>query len=194
MAISTFFSGPHFSNRYCPYLRKFEQGFIIPDNLDGTADVVDPPPNNEPTWERQMLHDYQHFLPLRDIADAIWQGYAIVGSNGSAANDNGTYGFSILTNILDGPPTVALKCGGYLPTLADYIDMDSHHPEGAGLYAALCFVHLLLLDHPRGPLTRTISRLHFVLDNKSVAIDDLEWTFNNDISVYTYLKADYDIL
>jgi hypothetical protein len=141
-----------------------------------------------------MLRGYQRFLPLRDIADAIWRGDAIVGSDGSAANDNGTYGFSILTNILDGQPTVALKCGGNLPTLANYIEMDSHRPEGTGLYAAPCFVRLLLSDHPRGPLTGTIPRLHFVLDNKSIAVDNLEWTFNNDTSVYTYLKADYDIL
>jgi hypothetical protein len=72
--------------------------------------------------------------------------------------------------------------------------MDSHHPEGAGLYATLCFICLLLLDHPQGPLTGMIPQLHFVLNNKSVTIDDLEWTFNNDTSVYTYLKADYDIL
>jgi hypothetical protein len=39
-----------------------------------------------------------------------------------------------------------------------------------------------------------IPQLHFVLNNKIVAIDDLEWTFNNDTSVYTYLKANYDIL
>jgi hypothetical protein len=103
-----------------------------------------------------MLHGYQCFLPLRDIADTIWRGDAIVGSDGSAANNNGTYGFSILTNILDGPPTVALKCGGNLPTLANYIDMDLHRPESAGLYAALCFVRLLLLDHPRAPLTGMI--------------------------------------
>jgi hypothetical protein len=104
-----------------------------------------------------MLHGYQRFLPLRDIADAIWRGDAIVGSNGSAANVNGTYGFLILMNkYLDGSPTVALKCGGNLPTLADYIDMDSHCPKGAGLYAALCFVRLLLLDHPQSPLTGMI--------------------------------------
>jgi hypothetical protein len=110
--------------------------------------VIDPPPNDEPTWEQQMLRGYQRFLPLRDIADAIWRGDGIVSSDGSAANDNGTYGFSILMNILDGPHTFALKCGGNLLTLADYIDMDSHHLKGAGLYAALDFVRLLLLDHP----------------------------------------------
>jgi hypothetical protein len=33
-----------------------------------------------------------------------------------------------------------------------------------------------------------------VLENKSVAVDDLEWTFGNDTSVYDYLKSDYDIL
>ncbi len=123
-----------------------------------------------------MLHGYQRFLPLRDIADAIWRGEIL------------------MNKYLDGSPTVALKCGGNLPTLADYIDMDSHCPKGAGLYAALCFVRLLLLDHPQSPLTGMIPWLHFVLDNKRIAIDDLEWTFNNDTSVYTYLKADYNIL
>jgi hypothetical protein len=33
-----------------------------------------------------------------------------------------------------------------------------------------------------------------VLENKSVAVDDLEWTFGNDTSVYDYHKSDYDIL
>jgi hypothetical protein len=55
-----------------PISGKFKQGFFIPNNLDGTTDVVDPPPNNKPTWERQMLHGYQCFLPLQDIADSIW--------------------------------------------------------------------------------------------------------------------------
>ncbi len=57
-----------------------------------------------------------------------------------------------------------------------------------------CFVWLLLADHPQGPWTHITPQLHFVLENKSVAVDDLEWTFGNDTSVYDYLKSDYDIL
>jgi hypothetical protein len=49
--------------------------------------VVDPPPDNEPAWEQCMLQGYQHSLPLADIANAIWRGDAIFGSDGSAAND-----------------------------------------------------------------------------------------------------------
>jgi hypothetical protein len=72
--------------------------------------------------------------------------------------------------------------------------MDSHHPEAAALYASLCFVRLLLLKYPRGPTTRLIPRLHFVLDNKSVADDDLKWEFEDSTSVFNYLKSDYDLL
>jgi hypothetical protein len=85
---------------------------------------------------------------LREIAEAIWRGDAIVGTNGSAANEHGTYSFVILTEVDQPSPTVAVKCGGNLPNLAEYIDMDSHRPEGATLFAALCFVRLLLTKYP----------------------------------------------
>jgi hypothetical protein len=39
-----------------------------------------------------------------------------------------------------------------------------------------------------------VPRLHFVLDNKSVAEDDLEWKFGQETSVFDYLKSDYDLL
>ncbi len=122
-----------------PVSDKFENGFFIPDSLDHTADVVNPPPDDELAWEWCLLQGYQCSLPLADIANAIWRGDAIISSDSSAANDNGTYGFLILTNNIDGPPIIALKCGGNLPALADYIDMDSHCPEGAGLCASLLF-------------------------------------------------------
>jgi hypothetical protein len=44
---------------------------------------------------------------------------------------------------------MAIWCGGNLPILAEYIDMDSHQPEAAALYASLCFVWLLLHQHIR---------------------------------------------
>jgi hypothetical protein len=33
-----------------------------------------------------------------------------------------------------------------------------------------------------------------VLDNQSVAEEDLKWTYGNDTSAFDYLKSDYDLL
>jgi hypothetical protein len=89
---------------------------------------------------------------------------------------------------------LSVKCRANLPNLAEYIDMDSHRPEGAALFSALCFVHLLLTKYPRGPTTGVIPKLQFVLDNKSIAVDDLEWTYGQETSVFDYLKSDYNLL
>jgi hypothetical protein len=131
---------------------------------------------------------------LREIAESIWRGNAIIGTNGSAANDHGTYSFVILTDIVNESPTLSVKCRGNLPNLAEYIDMDSHCPGGAALFSALCFVCLLLTKYPRGPITGVVLKLQFVLDNKSVAEDDLEWTYSQETLVFDYLKSDYDLL
>jgi hypothetical protein len=63
---------------------------------------------------------------------------------------------------------LSVKCGCNLPNLGEYIDMDSHHPD----------VHLLLTKYPRGPTTGVVPKLQFVLDNNSIAEDDLEWTYS----------------
>jgi hypothetical protein len=141
-----------------------------------------------------MLRGYQQTMSLQTIAESIWQGDVIVGTDGSAANDHSTYSFVILINITRESPTVSVRCGGNLPNLAEYINMDSHHPEAAALFSALCFAQLLLTKYPRGPTTGIVPQLHFVLDNKSVAEDDLEWTFGQETSVFDYLKSDYDLL
>jgi hypothetical protein len=89
---------------------------------------------------------------------------------------------------------LSVKCGSNLPNLAEYIDMDSHCPEGVALFSALCFVRLLLTKYPRGPTTGVVPKLQFVLDNKSIAEDDLEWTYGQETSVFDYLKSDYNLL
>ena len=110
-------------------------------------------------------------------------------------NDSGTYAFVILINLKSDEPTIAVCCGGNMPDPAEFIDMDSHHPESAALYAALCFVQELLACFPHGPLTGDLPPLQCCLNNKSVAVNDLEWNFNNiNTPVYDFLKADYDIL
>ena len=100
-----------------------------------------------------MLHNFEHSVPLQEIADAIWKGDAYVGTDGSAANDSGMYAFVILINLKSDEPTIAVCCGSNMPDPAEFIDMDSHHPESAALYAALCFVQELLACFPHSPLT-----------------------------------------
>jgi hypothetical protein len=155
-----------------PVLGRIISGYFHPDTPEGTADVVPPPVHNEPHWEDRMLRGYQWTMSLQMVAESIWWGDAIVGTDGSAANGHGTCSFVILTNIVSEPPTVSVKCRGNLPNLAEYIDMDSHHPEAAALFSALCFVHFLLTKYPRGPTTGNVPWLHFVLDNKSIAEDN----------------------
>jgi hypothetical protein len=149
-----------------PVLGKFIGGYFHPDTPEGTADVVPPPVHDEPPWEDRRFRGYQQTMSLQMVAESIWQGDAIVGTNGSAANDHGTYSFVILTNIASEPPTVSVKCGGNLPNLTEYIDMDSHRPEAAALFYALCFVRLLMTKYPQGPTTGNVPRLHFVLNKQ----------------------------
>jgi hypothetical protein len=141
-----------------------------------------------------MLQGYQKMTSLQEIAESIWQGNAIIETNGSAANNHGTYSFVVLNDIMNESPTLSVKCGGNLPNLAEYIDMDSHRSECAALFSALCFVRLLLTKYPRGPITGVVPKLQFVLDNKSVVEDNLEWTYGQETSVFDYLKSDYDLL
>jgi len=144
---------------------------------------------------QKMTWKFSHTVPLRDIADSIWQGDAIIGTDGSAANNHGTYAFTVLIHLNQDKPTVAVRCGGNLPELAEFIDMDSHRPEAAALYAGLCWIHHLLSCFVQPPTTGFTPTVPFVLDNKSVAEADLEWTFNSTTtSVFDYLKTDYDIL
>jgi hypothetical protein len=51
-----------------------------------------------------------------------------------------------------------------------------------------------LTKYPWPPATGAFTRLPFVLDNKSVAKDDLKWTFGQETSVFDYLKSNYDLL
>ena len=91
-----------------------------------------------------MLDKFKHTVPLQEIADAIWKGDAYIGTDGSAANDHGTYAFVILIHLQQTEPIIAVKCGGNMPDLAKFLDMDSHHPESAALFAALCSIQMLL--------------------------------------------------
>ena len=91
-----------------------------------------------------MLHNFEYTIPLQEIADAIWKGDTYIGTDGSAANNHGTYAFVILIHLQQTEPIIAFKCGGNMPNLAKFLDMDSHHPESAALFTALCSIQTLL--------------------------------------------------
>lgn len=99
-----------------------------------------------------------------------------------------------LINLTNDSPAVAFRCGGNLPALAERVDMDSHRPEAAALCAALCFIRTLLKECPRDPAIGMSPRLDFVLDNKSIAEDDLRWERGDSASVFDCLKSDHDPL
>ena len=119
----------------------------------------------------------------------------LIGTDGSVLEDGGTYAFVIYTNLEDEEPTVAAKSGGWMTPLAEFLELDSHRPEAAALYAAMHFLQGFLRRNPQtfiGPLPEHTA-LRFVLDNKSVT-QDLEWNLDVTSSVFEYLRADYDIL
>ena len=178
-----------------PASGQLQNGYFIPNNSKQTTDIIEPPLDDELPWLRWMLHKFEYTVPLQEVADAIWKGDAYIGTNGSAANDQGTYAFAILIHLQQTEPTIAVKCGGNMPDLTEFLDMDSHHPESAALFAALCFVWQLLQQYPQGPFTGKLPALWCCVDNKSIAKDDLDWTFDNvNTPIFNFLKADYDIL
>jgi hypothetical protein len=180
-----------------PISGHFEQGFFITDSNEASSYTAPPPKIDEhKTMEGQMFwshHIHNDFTP-NDIAQAIWTGTAIIGTDGSVLNDNATYGVSILIQQEDEEqPKIAISVRGKLPHLAKFTDMDSHQPEAAALFAALVLVRRLLTYNPIDQESQPAKSVKYFLDNKSV-IDDLEWPFNEQTSVFDYLKADFDIL
>jgi hypothetical protein len=69
------------------------------------------------------------------IAGAIWEGKAIMGTDGSVQDPVVTYSFVISISRTDVKTSV--KGGGFLPLTSQYLDPHSKHPEAATLLAGL---------------------------------------------------------
>jgi hypothetical protein len=88
-----------------------------------------------------------------------------------------------------------MKSGGWMNPLAPHLNLDSHQPEAAALYAALVYMSQLLAMYPQpyiGPLPFDVA-LWFVLDNESVT-KDIDYELDLTSSVFDYIHVDYDIL
>jgi hypothetical protein len=156
-----------------PISGHFEQGFFIADSNEASNYTAPPPKvDKHKTMERRMF--WSHHIH-NDIAQAIWTGKAIIGTDGSVLNNNATYGVSILIQQENKEqPKIAISVRGKLPHLVKFTDMDSHQPEAAALFAALVLVCRLLTENLIDPESQPAKSVRYFLDNKSV-IDDLEW-------------------
>jgi hypothetical protein len=152
-----------------------------------------PPPNRaEVDMIKNLTYKCGH--TAKTIACALRTGNAIVGTDSSVLNENGTCGLAILSTAIDvDKPTLMAVAGGHLPDLAWFVDMDSHRPEAARLHAALYLVRRILSEVPSTSDPPPTTAINIVLDNQSV-VDDLDWYFDIHTSVYDFLKPDYDIL
>ena len=63
---------------------------------------------------------------MEQNSSSLWNGDAIISTDGSIWDENGTYGVVILINLYLPEPTVAVQLSGHLPPLAQFLDMGSH--------------------------------------------------------------------
>jgi hypothetical protein len=140
-----------------------------------------------------MLRGVKFYVTEQTLATAIWNGDAHIGSDGSVANDEGTYSFAILIHLEAEEPTKAATLGGHMPSIAELLEMDSHRPEGGALFAAVSFLDYFLTKHPNPMQQPPDNPIGITLDNKSV-VQDTDRHYDDQTAVYDFLHADYDIL
>jgi hypothetical protein len=135
---------------------------------------------------RNVLHNVQ----LEEVANAIWEGKAIMGTDGSVRDPTATYSFVISISRTDVKTNV--KGGGYLPPTAKYLDPYSKRPEAAALLAGLTWIQKLLRKFPNHTDTDP-PPLQIPVDNEGV-VQDVHRTINEQTPTYDLLSPDYDIL
>jgi hypothetical protein len=128
--------------------------------------------------------------PRELIAKAIWEGTAIMGTDGSVRGSIATYSFVI--SLSKEAVAVCVKGGGYLPPTAQYLDPYSNRTEAAALLAGISWIKTLLHENPNPYITPTPS-LPIAIDNKSVVLD-VHRTISPLTPTFDLLSPDYDIL
>ena len=134
----------------------------------------------------------QYTSPLPIIAQAIWDGHAILGTDGSVRHGVATYAWVLSTTDLLIEADV--KGGGFLPPTARYADPYSKRPEAAALYAALKWLQQILTMYPdQNPHLNPTPTIPIPMDNQSV-LDDLKTQPDHTTPTYHFLHPDYDII
>jgi hypothetical protein len=80
--------------------------------------------------------------PRAMIAKVVWDGTAIMGTNGSVQEPIATYSFVI--SLLQEAVEVSVKGGGFFPPTAQYLDPYSNQTEAAALLDGISWIKTLL--------------------------------------------------
>jgi hypothetical protein len=126
------------------------------------------------------------------IAQAIWDGQAIMGTDGSIKAKIATY--SWVLSLTSTNATTNVQGGRFLPPTAQYLQPYSKRPDAAVLFASLSRITDLLQTYPNANHTPTAQPiLPIPVDNETI-IKDLLQTITNQTPTFHLLSPDYDIL
>ena len=170
----------------------FQSGsFIINGYVKWIAAPVTPPALYNP--DLQTIHrGTQTSVPLAQIAEALWNGQAVLGTDGSVIGQKATYSW-ILSTTSDVIVADA-RGGGFLPPPARYTEYSSKRPEGAAIYAGLHWISQLLRQFPRThPQVGQTPALPVYADNNAV-LKDLKRNLEDQTPTFAYLCPDHDII
>ena len=137
-----------------------------------------------------MNRNVEHNVELEEVANAIWEGKAIMGTDGSVRDPTATYSFVISLSRTDVKTNV--RGGGFLPPTAKYLDPYSKRPKAAALLAGLTWIQKLLRKFPKHTDTDP-PPLQIPVDNDGV-VQDVHRTINAQTPTYDLLSPDHDIL
>ena len=160
-----------FPIRCVPISGQFQAGMFI---TTGFATFMQPPPTTSTILpDQQLMHlGTRHHTSLPVTAQAIWDGQAILATDGSVKNNKAIYAW-IISNNPD-QITTDIQGGGILPPSAQYAKHASKRPEAAALYAALQWLSTLLKRYPDNTNDAGATpALPIPIDNKSV-INDIQ--------------------
>ena len=187
---------PHRHNSFpigcIPVTGTFQAGQFI---IDGSLPFTSLPVTlNAATNDRQtiMLRGIQHTTLIHITTQAIWDGQAILATDGSVKDDIATYAWVLsTTHDIIGPD---IKGGGLLPPSAPYAHHVSKHLEAAALYAALQWIALVEKKYPDTTNCASNSPpLPIPIDNQSV-IDDIQWPIQDTTPTFHTMSPDYNII
>ena len=155
----------------------FQEGQFI---IDGSLPFMSPPVTTNTATNNQqlLLCGTQHTTPINIAAQAIWDGQAILATDGSVKDNIATYAWVLsTTNDLISQDIMG---GGLLLPSAPYANHASKCLEAAALYAALQWIDLILKLYPDTTTCAGDSPpIPIPIDNKSV-IDDTQNPIHDD--------------
>jgi hypothetical protein len=186
---------PHTSNSFplgcVPVSGYFQSGYFIISGYSTFTRPLDAIPE-QLSEMRLMNRGVRTTLPMNVIAQAIWDGQAIMGTDGSVKAEIATY--SWVLSLTSTNVTTDVQGGGFLPPTAQYLQPYSKRPEAAALFAGLSWITDLLQTYPNAnPNPAAHPILPIPVDNEAV-IKDLLQTITDQTPTFHLLSPDYDIL